>query len=295
MSDPKNPGTEHESCELPKTTLGDYGLQLPIGVIEGTPANLAKGFAFKPYRMKEEKVFGQMRRRKGGPGNHQGRIVVALLAFMLTEWGGDTDFASKSKKHRENAILHANMVDVLYAYLNLRTEALGDFIEVKIECATCGHSWNWSADLTSLDFDVVRTIEDLHDVEHTLRNPIGLGEHRYDVLTLRPPTWAAVANISGRANEGEIKSRLILSSVKSIASSTPGANTPTIALGSALLDHMTKRDLEELNGELNDAFPSLDLSMDVECPNCGTGFRNQINWQLDFFFGTSSLPRRTNR
>ena len=280
-----------------KSTLLDLGKMLPIGVPSGNPAILEKGFAFKPYRFQEERELDKIRNKKDGAKNHPGKIVESVLAHMLTEWGGDTEFSQKSEKVRRNAVRNAYMADVLYAYVMLRIEAMGSILGVKVACPHCEHEWKWRTDLEGLEIDFVERLEEISDKLYELRSGLKYGEKSYNVLSVAPPTWAAVSDIpqgTRRGGNGDIKARMILSSIRQ-ATVSGDPKAPAVSAGSALLNGMIKRDVEELTLFIDESFPNVDLSMEIECPKCESTFGHAVQWNWDFFFSSSSLPSRTTR
>ncbi len=286
--------TPEPSTGFASSTLGDLGAMLPIGVPHGNPALLAKNFAFKPFRMKEERELDKIRNKKGGSGSHPGKVVEDVLAHMLTEWGGDPNFAQKSEKVRRNAVRNAFMADVLYAYVALRCEAMGPVLGLKVECPHCGHEWAWKTSLDGLEVDFVEKIDELADRIYELRYPIDFGGKAYDLLAVSPPTWAAVSDVkqsARRGGTGDIKARMILSCIRQ-AGIKAEPKAPPVTPGNALLDNMAKRDVEELAQYINDSFPQVDLSMEIACPSCEGTFGHSVQWNWDFFFSSSSLPDR---
>ena len=276
----------------PVSTLENMGPMLPIGVPTGTPPELEKGFAFRAFRMKEEREIDKIRSKKKGSGSHPGKVVQDVMAYMLTDWGGDAEFGHKSEKHRKAAIRNAYMADVLYAYVWLRIEALGSILGMKVECPACDHEWKWQTDLHGLEVEVVDRFADLADKTYALQRPIPFGDKSYDTLTVGPPTWATVCDVKPSARRGgigDIKARMIQSCVRGVSASKDKKSQP-LALGSAILDELVKRDVEGVSKLINEDFPSVDLSMHIECPNCSHSWLHRVQWNWDFFFSSSSLP-----
>ena len=279
------------------STLGLLGPTLPIGVLTGNPPMLEKGFAFKPYRMKEERELDRIRNRKGGSSTHPGKTVLDVLAYMLTEWGGDPEFSSRPYKHRVEAIRNAFMADVLYAYVWLRCEAMGSVLGMSVTCPTCSYEWNWQTDLEGLEIEVVDRTDQLVNKDYNLGTSILFGENEYDLLEVQPPVWAAVCDIKQNARRGgvgDIKAKMIRSCVRQ-AMCTSNDKAMPVTMTTAFMDEMTKRDVESLAQFINDEFPSVDLSMLIECPSCGAENLNQVQWNWDFFFSSSSLPNPSRR
>lgn len=270
------------------STLADYGDLLPIGVLEGKPAQLAKGFAFKPFLTRDEREIDTLRRKNG---DHPGRDVVSVLSHMLTAWGDDDAFAGKSAKLKKLAISQAFMADVLYAFIKLRIEALGSVYGLSMTCASCEHEHEWKTDLNGMELTVARSVENLSR-EFTLRHPITFGDKTYDTAVLRPPTWGAVLGINTskrRSGVADIKLSMVKDSITGLRSSEH-PEQPHVHAGLLMLDELSKLDLERLARTADTAFPSLDTKLEVECPACGNVAGHNLQWSFPFFFGASSLP-----
>lgn len=274
----------------PTSTLLDYGHNLPIGIPEGNPVQLAKSFAFKPYRTKDEQAIEKARKGK----QHPGRDAVTVLVQMLTEWGGDPDFSSKPEKNRRASISRAYMADVLYAYIALRVEALGPYFALKTECSSCGHEHEWKTDLRGVQITIAEGADDLAQ-PFKLKHPIEHGETLYDELVCGPPTWSAVSGLDAgtrRSGVTDIKLAMVRSSIREMRSSA-NPKKPSIQVGPLVLGEMSKMDLERLTRAIDDLFPSTDITFEIECPSCGVSTPYGLAWAFPFFFGGSSLPTET--
>ena len=295
MSTPPEPEALDEGRRLfSESTIRDLGHACPIGVPEGKPPILAKDFDFRSFSMEEELELDKVRSKKGGPGDHPGKVVEHVMAYMLTKWGGDSQFAQKSEKHRLQAIRSAYMTDVLYAYVCLRVDAMGPVLALQVTCpkTNCQHQWNWRTDLEELEVQVADRVEQVDAIPYKLRKPLPYGESKYDSLLLSPPTWGALSGVSQRGGTGSIKARLIQSCARK-AFSEANPELPEIYPGESLLRKMHKRDVEEIASFLDSSFPSVDLTAEIQCPACDTEFTHSIQWNWDFFFSSSSLPSDT--
>ena len=297
VSDEETPPTE-ETKPYEASTLGDYGYALPIGVVTGNPPTLEKGFAFRPYRMKEQLEIDKIRSQKGGAGDHPGKVVAEVLAFMLTEWGGRTDFQTVQQKHRVLQIEQGFMEDVLYAWICLRIEALGEYIGIDIKCLNrmCGRfdEYPFRADLRKLPVTVTNKLVEPHHFK--LRHPITWGKKDWDTLNLLPPRWGACCLIRAGdvVGDTDVKYQLAISAVQSMhASSDPEDVKPVTGAALEQIHFIdTERLVKVIQGTKGDGiFPHGDYRLHLECPDCHTGPTTTLTWSYDFFFDASSLPR----
>lgn len=271
------------------STLYDYGIQLPIGVVSGNPAGLHKGLAFRPYRTRDEKAISKLRKRNPHPAHD----VVVTLCYMLESFGDIADFQSLDDKKKRSTIMRASTADVLYAWVQLRIQALGSILSLEAECPSCEHEWTWSADLNTLEVGIADRLSDLAAV-HQLRDPISFGQKTYDKIRVAPPKWGALANISSgkrAAGVGELKTAMVQGAVEGLVD--PEDASKIMPASPVVFDEISKYDLEMLTNTIDELFPSIDVSMEMECPACGHVQSYHLQWGFDFFFGASSLPRKT--
>jgi hypothetical protein len=278
----------HERPSYQETTLGVWGAALPIGIPVGNPAALEKGFEFAPLNFKREKALDKLRSKKGGSGNHPGKVPAETLAFMLRSWGGDHDFHDKKPKERYRAITNSYMQDVLYAWIYFRVQELGPYLALQAECVQphCRHEWEWTTDLRGLELTVTREAPQPLPFEFT--DEIEFGGRSISGVLLLPPKWRVMSGFTGQTVVGtaDIKGRLALDSVH-VAVTSSGEHTPAAA---SMLDEITKADLERLASSVDDLFPKSDPRFEIECPSCGNRQISGLNWTWDFFFGSASLP-----
>ena len=202
-----------------KTTIGELGPSLPMGVVVGNPPSLERQFDTKEYYWEEEQELNKIRSKKDGPGQHPGKTVTEVLNFMLTAWGGNKDFQDTNAKNRRHAIDSAFMTDVLYGYVHLRIQALGSIYASEVNCAACGHDWTWRTDLNGAEVTVPEKAEDL-DKKYKLIKPVKFGDKIYDTVHLKPPPWSAVSqHPMGRSNAGQVKANLMTSAIRGLSNS----------------------------------------------------------------------------
>ena len=291
LSGAEDPAEERNEAGFLKTTIEERGPVLPIGVINGNPPVLERHFDFKDYYFEEEAALNKLRNRKEGPGQHPGKIVTEVMAYMLTDWMGRTDYQTTALKNRRLGVDGAFMTDVLYAYVWLRINSMSPIYETQVNCGACGHDWRWKTSLKGAEVTCCDSIEDL-DKTYKLQTPIKWSSKTYDTVHLRPPPWSAVSNHPmGRSNQSQVKANMMMSAIRGISNSADKKQT-AIGLGGEIAKKLKKIDFELLAVFVDEAFPSVDLNFLIECESCGNEFLHMLQWNFDFFFAGSSLPRQ---
>ena len=140
MSQPQsNPDKMSAAAEMPpvpdpgyepktsSTTLELWGPQLPVGLlVEGA---FRRSITFKPYTMAAERQLSQHKKKNRNPA----AFASCVLAEMIESVGPFGDFQSLSMNKRKMIVNQMYMADVLYAYILLRIEAMGEQIAFDIE------------------------------------------------------------------------------------------------------------------------------------------------------------------
>lgn len=272
-----------EEAGKPLTSLSTFSLlgrTLPIGYLHG--GRLHRNFALRPFKMKEERALQALRAKKGSIG--MAEFVSEVLSFMLTEFGPWSDFSTLSEAERKLVISQLYMADVMYMYVQLRIEAIGEDVTFKLQCPACRHSWKFTADLAETDVVVSETADLAW--RHDLRSPIKTARGEVSQLVIQPPRWSAMTSVRPTregVNHGDVKLHLIASAVRH------PLGMPDFALSVADLEELTKRDLEKLTRTVDEDSPGADLELEADCPSCNHHFSHALNWSWDFFFTASSL------
>jgi len=271
-----------------ESTLELYGQNLPIGVLSPDGTQVGKGFAFRPLDFEVEEAIDKARNRPGGPGAHPAKVATEVLALTLTEWGGDPGFGTKAHEHKLAALQSAFVEDVLFAWVSLRVETMGEVLAVGWTCASCAHEWQWETDLGRLQITTVDAPP--VPVRVKLHKPVSFGERTLVACDLLPAKWSAVYNVTAiqrRGSIGDIRNAILRSAVSAVVNDK-GERSP---LAPRAFQLITKRDRERLTKALDSPLlPRCDLSLEVVCPKCGHKTSTQLEWSWDFFFGSASLP-----
>lgn len=261
---------------LPKQTLGERGFLMPVGIV-GSDTRLNKGFAFRPWRMKEERALGALRDQNR---MNVAQFVSIVLGTMLTRLGPH-DFESMTLEQRRVHVGQMFLPDVYYTYMRLRLEALGPELKVQMPCPRCGKDFSMGADLSTTE---VSYLDDLTDfsVDYTLKRPFVVRGQEVCRILFGLPRWNALESVQGGSmNTGEAKSALILGSIKAIE----GMDA---LLAPHELDDLSKLDLETILRLLDDGQPGPVMSLEAVCPHCQSKFDQSLDWGYDSFFGVSN-------
>ena len=257
-------------------TTEELGYELPIGKESG------RSFSFKPWKAKDERAIGEIRAKNKAMSI--GVFTSEVLAHFLLEWCGE-DWAEKSQKEKRLAINQSFAADVHHAWIMLRREALGDILPMQIQCANCGEKFEFRAELGSVE---VSKIEEGALLEHPFALRDGF-EYRGDtrkIVTLAPLRWSVFEKIKGGLNVGRIKLQVVAGSIVGV-----GGLDGQVQISPAMLDEMTKFDLESLSSGLDELQPGPDFRLDIGCPHCGHENKDSISWLYDSFFSTGGSSR----
>lgn len=266
------------TTELRKTTLGELGGLLPIGV--ASEGALHRQFAFRRYTTANEREFETIRKEKKNISTPE--FVIEILSRMCTRVG-PYDFDSLDPSQRRLVLQNLYMGDVFYLWTCLRIEALGPDVRFKLDCAACRTELRPGVDLNSID---VRYVDQPSQLfwKHTLRDGLELGSSVEKELILQPPRWSIL--ISNERNKKTAISDLKVSvAIGSIRQVGDGKKSPT----RRDFDSMSKYDLEFLQKSVDDHAPGIEMEFEVECDQCDHKNRYGFDWTFDFFFGASSL------
>jgi hypothetical protein len=268
--------------------LRDHGANLPLGLITHD-SSFAKGFATRPWRMKEEKELS--RQKKDNQGSSMAQYVSMVLSTMCSSIGNHNfDAPDYKDDHAKRRVIVSQMYmgDVFYVYAYLRREAIGNEMAVKITCRRCTKDFDYAADIGTLE---IRTADALEPLcwDYTLRHPITIRGKTVKSFRMCPPRWSAMENIAGNPSEGLAKEVTILGSIAGLNGESGG-----IMLTASEIQELSKYDIEEITSGVDKHFlgPKMALELDgsFACPHCE--YRDKrlipIDWRYDNFFSTSS-------
>lgn len=285
---PETPFDDESGSKWVKTTFAAFGQNLPIGVRTPT-GRFVRSFEVGAYDTKEEREIGKLRK---GSNMQAGRTVMAVMATLLSNWGGNENFPRENVNTRMAKLQEAFMVDLLYAYIHTRIETVGGDYAIGMTCPACEHEWEWIADLNEMELLAAPgKFEDADlEVVWKLRRPIPFGETVLDEVVLGPALWGTTTQVPRSPSVSDVKLTLVRGAIRAFRSSA-SPDTPQQPASSHLLDRVHKLDLERLVGVSERKLPKIDTELEVCCPNCEHTWTHDMLWTFDFFFGASSLPK----
>lgn len=260
-------------------TLGELGACLPLG-IEQEGGTLGKSVSFRPWKLKQEKEIAAAKAKMKGKISGA-QYASMVLSTMCNELGG-VSFEGKPENEKRQAIGQMYLGDVLYAYLYLRYEAIGEVLKTDLHCPNCSHQFILPADLRTLEVTVADDSKAAQAV-YTLKNPLEIRGKTIHKMVFGPAKWVSLeAMSSGAVNEGQMKEAFMRASFVS----APGVDNFILSHGD--LDEMSKKDFESIGRLLEDSHVGPDLNVESACPNCSHNFKTQLNWATEDFFTESS-------
>lgn len=257
--------------------------QLPIGLKNKEGVYFENNiFSFKSWGLEEEKNISKMKIESKSAG----QFINQMLSYML-EKIGDHNFENMEEPAKLLMINQMNLVDVLYMYIYLRYDQLGNTISLNIPCGTCGKLMKgFDADMDGLDV-TVREDEDADDWNYELRKKFDIDNEEVKSLKIRRTPWAALESV--KQNEAMGTSELFQIMLKH---SMMGKNDE---VGYQQLDDIFKKirkvDFEYLTQFLSDKNGGPSMNVEGNCKFCASPFLFALDWNYQTFFGTSSLPQ----
>ena len=265
-----------------KTEMGKWGPRLPIGFLAGK--ELHKGFELKPFGWNEEEKLAEIKR-----DNRQMTVqafVVEVLAEMLVSLGPWKTLDGLGLEERRMIVNHMFLGDVMYVYITLRVQAMGEIAKFPIKCPNCKKEANLPADLMKTDMTAVdgEGAQDTLVVAVDLRDGVKTPDGREKRIYVAPPRWMAMAALKhpDDMSSADMKRELITSGVRQVGQ---GKHQFT----SQSLRSLSKFDLERLSKAIDDLSPGLDLVVEAQCRVCRAEWRIPLQWDWDFLFTAASL------
>jgi len=273
---PNEPGNK-----INRTTLGEHGLKLPIGVLDSKTGNLGKVFEVRPWRLKEEREIGKI--RAANEHASVAEYVAMVLATMCIRFGNH-DFEKMKFEERRLLLSTAYMADVFYAYVWLRKDAVGNELKLDLTCGSCRSKFDFVGDLNSVEVGSIDKIDD-GNWSYKLKTPIEIRGKLIGEFKLGPARWNTLETIPAgtrRFDTGAAKSAIIRGSIIELG------ELGAIPVTDNELDELTKYDLERITTLINDRPIGPTMSVEGKCTSCGAPFEHAIEWATDDFFAPSS-------
>jgi len=257
--------------------LKDLKNNLPVEL----PDRETQEFTFKNWTMKEEKQIAKLKTSSG----MMGKFVSSVFQLMLNRFCGE-DFDAKDTNEKILTINQLDLPNVMYMWVYLRYEVMGEFVVMDVNCPTCGRlNKQRTFNIESMDIHVKEKTEPRYDY-YTLLKPFDFGGETVEKLKIRVTKWDAMESAKDEvaANEGLMKELIFRNSII-------GMNDAEGHIDSAsIIENLHKRDIEKLSQKISEHNGGPSLSLEDKCEFCGTDYSKFLNWSYDHFFGQSSLP-----
>lgn len=263
---------------LENTTAGALGASLPHGTHDASTGKWERHIECRTWNLGAERELGKLLAKAQTPA----RKVTLTLARMISQLGAlSLDLGDRSEKaialnaSKIGALLAA---DVTYAYVFLRMQAVGNDLDLRMNCPYCGKEGIVRVDLSDME---VRKVEDHTKVkaEVTLLSPIKLKDEIISTVSIMPTRWGAIETAA--KNGDHVDTAIVLTGV--VAKN--GVDwRPT----STDLDEMTKRDVEQLFKAMDSISPGPTWTVETECDRCNKVSAQVVDWLSPGFFRASS-------
>lgn len=240
-------------------------------------------FEFKDWTFKEEEFIAKAKSK----ASNIGRFITEVLNHMLLSVG-DHDFTKLDKNEKILYLARQPMGNVLYMYIYLRYDQLGEELRLAFKCPHCGHNVdNYITDIGDLDIDCKFGQFD-EVVKYKLRKPVTLeaGDQLIEYVNLGIARWSMMEQTDGSmTDDASMKKYSYKHSIVGVDGITGYVNTDEI------IGKLKKQDIERLGVAIakHNAGPS--IQAEISCPKCSNTFWRQIDWSYDHFFGVGSLPQ----
>lgn len=272
-----------------KTTLGEYGLKLPIGVYADRKFN--KDFKLRTYKSVIDRHLADWDEANEGkfssPAAKLAGRVPKFLSLICEDFGGvaiPPDAEGNSTPEQELRFYQIYYADVMYAYVFARLQ-MDHRLEVPFTCPKCKERQRGIFDLRTLDVDVMEEgdpIERWVDLKHPFKTRDG---KQVKKVRVRPVLWAAMMQpgvFSG------LMSQISYSALKGCIAGVD-CMEGDYQLTEKELDEVARVDVVTINRLAGTMAAGIDLETHVECCKCKHMNTDALNWTFDDFFG-GSLP-----
>lgn len=269
-----------------KTTIGEYGDKLPIGILD-RDGRLHKDIVCKPWKTRDERVLGQKIAPDAGMIEH----VPLVVANMCSRIGPhDMDAIPDAEKSVIMSTMY--MADVFYAYTLLRTKTMGHRLQLTVQCPrnSCGVTFPYVGDLRTTE---VMAVEDIDSILRRvdLKDPITIRKKTVTHFMLSAPKWSVMDQGKGSMNEADIKAYVLQGTIVGLNN-----EEEPVSLTLNEIDELSKPDFEDLQENINQNFFGPKMGLEGKCtPDVctrfkqgGIDFKLPIDWTYRNFFGGSS-------
>lgn len=274
--------------KIKTVTIKEQGAKLPLGLVDAS-GNYMKDLVTRPWRFKEEKLLSKLREENSdlNIAEYIGIVISNMCKKLSIHDFPEIAADAGQVAERRVQLGQMCMGDIWYAYVWLRIKSIGKEFAVGLSCPFCGAKFTYQADLETTEVHIAESIEDAQWI-YTLNDPFMIRGKEAKELLIGPMRWTTLEMLGDSISDytqGAAKAGAIIGSVVGIV-----GHNEVISLTEDELDEMTKLDLENLSGQIDEKSlgPSMMIEGQCEKRRCKKKFRIPIDWRYDNFFGASS-------
>lgn len=236
-----------------------FEVRLPVGL--AGDEGVHRDAVIRKMTGREEAILADRKFQRNG-----GKLVTELLAACTESIGGQP--ADRA------AIRAMTSVDRNYLLIRLRAVTFGSELEARYTCPACGHVELVTEDLDELP---VRQADGSMDCEVDLLDGyVDRDGELHTDLRLRLPDGSDEEAVASqmRDNASTGKNALLGRCIVSLGT-VPRSRIE--AMGSRILADLTLGDRRLIDRALAEAAPGVDLTRNLECPDCGHGYSANLD------------------
>jgi hypothetical protein len=257
-----------------KTTLGEWGRKLPVGMVEGDKFN--REFTFRDLNFGVEREVQKLVAKEETKtlGSH----ATLVLSQILTSLGGQR---LDPAKYDETRALLAKcwLADVMYMWLWARRESCGKDLEINFPCTNQECRFVESPtpvyDLDSFDVVTADSVDQLHG-QYATKTPYEVRGQTVNAFRLQPPTWSIY--MGNDAVSAEMDAKVMLAGICGTD------KHESILLTDQEVDCFRRLDHVGVQAAINKLVFGPKLVVEHACPKCHRESKLFLDWQFDSFF-----------
>lgn len=258
---------------MKKTTLGEFGRNLPTGKIAGK--EFLRDFSLKEFNFGMDRKIAKAREKT--PNLTAPHLITLILSNLLQSITGTACDPSKPEENKVE-LYKCYMADVFYMWLWARYESMGEALELPFQCVNlqCMHKEDIiEYNLKGIDVFVSENTEELQG-EIKLSQKYNIRGEQVKVFKVKPPMWALITQISD--DDFNHQAAVFKSSIYATD------KHDQIILLDQELDQLKRKDYKAVIKKIDDISPGPRLIIENECPKCGNKTMQQLDWEYDNFF-----------
>ncbi|NNF58456.1 MAG: hypothetical protein HKN04_09460 [Rhodothermaceae bacterium] len=246
------------------TALRTFEFDLPVGYVD-PEGRLHRTVVLRKMTGREEALMADRAYQRNG-----GKLVTDLLHSCIVRLGDLT-------RNGRTTVARLYSADRNYLLLKLRSITFGSELETTYTCPNCNETIQQTEDLDALPVNLVADAASPDEVYVDLEDGYVDREDQVHVsLRLRLPTGEDEEAVAPqlRKNASLGKNALLARCLRSLGD-VPRQRLE--AMGPKILADLTMSDRRRIDRALNEHAPGVDLTRQIDCPNCGHEFKTTMD------------------